>query len=551
MSEPRVFLLPDLGEGLTEAELVAWHVAVGDEIVVDQPIAEVETAKSAVEVPSPYAGIVTELHGKPGETLDVGKPLISVTPLSTGVAAPVSAPAASAAAAETYREEEKAGSGNVLIGYGTPGGHGQARRTRARKSSVAVVEPVETTEDDLTLLRTRVPGKLGAVISPLVRRMAREHGVDLGDISGSGNVLIGYGTPGGHGVARRTRARKAAVALAEPAQAKPTEDDLSLLRTRVPGKLGAVISPLVRRMAREHGVDLGEISGSGDSGLIMRRDVEAALRTTAPAEAPAAKPEEKPVETREATAPQEATPAHSVDARTGLAVSARTPVRGVRKAVAANMARSRSEIPEATVWVDVDATALMELREGLKASGAEVPGLLAFIARFVTAGLKKYPELNTRIETAGDGSQEIVAFDGINLGFAAQTDRGLVVPSVRGAEKLSARELDAEIRRLTQVARDGKATPAELGGGTFTVNNYGVFGVDGSAAIINHPEVGILGVGRIIDKPWVVNGGLAVRKVTELTLTFDHRVCDGGTAGGFLRFVADAIENPTSLLADI
>lgn len=126
-----------------------------------------------------------------------------------------------------------------------------------------------------------------------------------------------------------------------------------------------------------------------------------------------------------------------------------------------------------------------------------------------------------------------------------------MVPSVRGAEKLSARELDGEIRRLTQVARDGKATPTELGSGTFTLNNYGVFGVDGSAAIINHPEVAILGVGRIIDKPWVVNGELAVRKVTELTLTFDHRVCDGGTAGGFLRFVADAIENPTSLLADI
>lgn len=494
MSEPRVFLLPDLGEGLTEAELVAWHVSVGDEIAVDQPIAEVETAKSAVEVPSPYAGIVAELHGKPGETLDVGKPLISVTPLSSGVAAPVSAandaaPAPSPAQpevepaetelaepkpesteAEAYREEEKAGSGNVLIGYGTPGGHGVARRTRARKSSVAVADRSDSAAPELS-----------------------------------------------------------------------KEDELALLRTRVPGKLGAVISPLVRRMAREHGVDLWDISGSGDSGLIMRRDVEAALRATAPVEAPV----EAPVR------PAESAEAQGRDARTGLAVAARTPVRGVRKAVAANMARSRSEIPEATVWVDVDATALMELREGLKASGAEVPGLLAFIARFVTAGLKKYPELNTRIETADDGSQEIVAFDGINLGFAAQTDRGLVVPSVRGAEKLSARELDAEIRRLTQVARDGKATPAELGSGTFTLNNYGVFGVDGSAAIINHPEVGILGVGRIIDKPWVVNGELAVRKVTELTLTFDHRVCDGGTAGGFLRFVADAIENPTSLLADI
>ncbi|MFF1881368.1 dihydrolipoamide acetyltransferase family protein [Pseudarthrobacter sp. NPDC058196] len=463
MSEPRVFLLPDLGEGLTEAELVAWHVSVGDTIVVDQPIAEVETAKSAVEVPSPYAGIVSELHGKPGETLDVGRPLITVRAADD---------AAPDAAAETYREEEKAGSGNVLIGYGTPGGHGVARRTRAPKSSVAVVEPVET----------------------------------------------------------------------KPAE--PTEDDLSLLRTRVPGRLGAVISPLVRRMAREHGVDLGGLQGSGDSGLIMRRDVEAAIST------PAVEPvETKPVE----TTPVETEPVETktADPRTGLAVSARTPVRGVRKAVAANMTRSRSEIPEATVWVDVDATALMELREGLKANGGEVPGLLAFIARFVTAGLKKYPELNTRIETAEDGSQEIVSFDGINLGFAAQTERGLVVPSVRGAEKLSARELDAEIRRLTQVARDGKATPSELGSGTFTLNNYGVFGVDGSAAIINHPEVGILGVGRIIDKPWVVNGELAVRKVTELTLTFDHRVCDGGTAGGFLRFVADAIENPTSLLADI
>jgi pyruvate dehydrogenase E2 component (dihydrolipoamide acetyltransferase) len=509
MSEPRVFLLPDLGEGLTEAELISWHVDVGDEIAVDQPIAEVETAKSAVEVPSPYAGIVAELHGKPGETIDVGKPLISVTPLSTGVAAPVSAvadaapapspdgnaassmpsgsgrpdatpgaassaPVASETAAETYREEEKAGSGNVLIGYGTPGGHGQARRTRAPKSSVAVADRSDSAAPDLS-----------------------------------------------------------------------KEDDLTLLRTRVPGKLGAVISPLVRRMAREHGVDLGDISGSGDSGLIMRRDVEAAMKTAAPAATPEAEPVEAP------SGPVESAETQGRDARTGLAVSARTPVRGVRKAVAANMARSRSEIPEATVWVDVDATALLELREGLKAKGAEVPGLLAFIARFVTAGLKKYPELNTRIETSGDGSQEIVSFDGVNLGFAAQTDRGLVVPSVRGAEKLSARELDTEIRRLTQVARDGKATPAELGSGTFTVNNYGVFGVDGSAAIINHPEVAILGVGRVIDKPWVVNGELAVRKVTELTLTFDHRVCDGGTAGGFLRFVADAIENPQGLLPDL
>jgi 2-oxoisovalerate dehydrogenase E2 component (dihydrolipoyl transacylase) len=470
MSETKVFLLPDLGEGLTEAELVNWLVSVGDEIRVDQPIAEVETAKSMVEVPSPYAGTVTALHGEPGQTLDVGKPLISVAPVGAPAIEPV------AAAAETYREEEKAGSGNVLIGYGTPGGSGAARRTRARKQA---------------------EGGSGAAAGVSLMRSPEDSGTDT---------------------------QKAA-------------DDLLLLRTRVPGRLGAVISPLVRRMAREHGVDLGEIHGSGDSGLIMRRDVEEAITK------PVAKDEPRPQPPAVSEAP--------ADARTGLTIVSRTPLRGVRKAVAANMARSRAEIPEATVWVDVDATALVELRAGLKKGGAHAPGLLAFIARFVTAGLKKYPDLNTRIETAPDGSQEIVAFEGINLGFAAQTHRGLMVPSIRAAEKLSARELDAEIRRLTDVVREGKGTPSELGSGTFTLNNYGVFGVDGSAAIINHPEVAILGVGRIVDKPWVVDGELAVRKVTELTLTFDHRVCDGGTAAGFLRFVADAIENPGSVLADI
>jgi pyruvate dehydrogenase E2 component (dihydrolipoamide acetyltransferase) len=478
MSETKVFLLPDLGEGLTEAELVNWLVAVGDEINVDQPIAEVETAKSMVEVPSPYAGTVAELHGEPGQTLDVGKPLISV---STGQGLePAQTPVQEAA--ETYREEEKAGSGNVLIGYGTPGGAGTARRTRARKgtASLSLVEPAE---------------------SP---------------------------------------------------QPSSAPDDLALLRTRVPGKLGAVISPLVRRMAREHGVDLGGLHGSGESGLIMRRDVEAAIQP---------RPEHESAEAAYSdgaatgvTRPAESQ--HETDPRSGLSITSRTPIRGVRKATAANMARSRSEIPEATVWVDVDATALVEMRASLKKTDPHnTPGLLAFIARFVTAGLKKYPELNSRLVSAEDGqggqSQEIVTFDGVNLGFAAQTDRGLMVPSIRNADKRTARELDEEIRRLTAVAREGKATPAELGSGTFTLNNYGVFGVDGSAAIINHPEVAILGVGRIVDKPWVLNGQLAVRKVTELTLTFDHRVCDGGTAAGFLRYVADGMENPGAVLADL
>src|SRR6478672_9676474 len=531
MTEPKVFLLPDLGEGLTEAELVSWLVAVGDEIRVDQPIAEVETAKSMVEVPSPYAGTVAVLHGEPGQTLDVGKPLISVMPVG---AAATSSDSVGGAGTD---DAAPAPSPDGIAASSMPSGSGRPDATPGAASSA----PAGFAAGSPAVVADSPAAGAVAVAAEVYREEEK---------AGSGNVLIGYGTPGGHGVARRTRAPKRAAgaeSVSGVSAAEKAADDLVLLRTRVPGKLGAVISPLVRRMARDHGVDLGELQGSGASGLIMRRDVEAVIKPSPVVERPAA---------AESAAPAAPAAGSGTDARTGLGISGRTAVRGVRKAVAANMSRSRSEIPEATVWVDVDATALVEMRAALKkADPHNTPGLLAFIARFVTAGLKKFPELNTRIVTtedaAGGAMQEIVAFDGVNLGFAAQTDRGLMVPSVRNADKLSARELDAEIRRLTAVVREGKATPAELGSGTFTLNNYGVFGVDGSAAIINHPEVGILGVGRIIDKPWVVNGELAVRKVTELTLTFDHRVCDGGTAGGFLRFVADAIENPTSLLADI
>ncbi|MBO9705539.1 MAG: 2-oxo acid dehydrogenase subunit E2, partial [Arthrobacter sp.] len=286
---------------------------------------------------------------------------------------------------------------------------------------------------------------------------------------------------------------------------------------------------------------------SGPDGLILRRDVEEASAGS-PAASAAAATAATPVGQGTGAAGANA----STDPSTGLPIAARTPLRGMRRTIAQAMVRSRTEIPEATVWVDVDATELVELRAGLKRRDPEnAPSLLAFIARFVLAGLAKYPELNTRIETAEDGGQEIVSFDGVNLGFAAQTDRGLVVPSIRAAHRLSARALDGELKRLTGVAREGKASPTDLSGSTFTLNNYGVFGVDGSAAIINHPEAAILGVGRIIDRPWVVDGALAVRKVVELSLVFDHRVCDGGTAGGFLRYVADAIESPGTVLADL
>ncbi|MDM7990130.1 dihydrolipoamide acetyltransferase family protein [Arthrobacter sp. zg-Y877] len=495
----RTFLLPDLGEGLTEAELVNWLVAEGDTVVVDQPVAEVETAKSLVEVPSPFAGTIARLHGEAGDSIDVGRPLISV---ETSAAAPetsvAAAPEAGVGASpegEAYRQEERAGSGNVLIGYGTPESGLAPRRTRApRRRMAAPAAPVAAVP-----VRTEAP----RCVSPLVRRMARDAGVKLTDLSGTG--------PEGLILRRDVEAEVASRAAATARVAE------------------GVRSGVAQDEVAQREVVEGEV-------------VEAAGRAARDA-----------AETRDVRAAR--------DVRTGLGVISRTPVRGVRRTIAANLSRSRSLIPEATVWVDVDATPLMELRDVLSEQRQDVPSLLAFLARFTLAGLALFPALNTRFVAAGDSSGSpaegeeheaaIEAFDGINLGIAVQTGRGLMVPSVRRADALSTRDLDAEIRRLTTAAQDGRATPGELSSGTFTLNNYGVYGVDGSAAIINYPESAILGVGRIIDKPWVVSGQLAVRKVTQLTLVFDHRVCDGATAGGFLRYVADAVENPGRVLADL
>jgi 2-oxoisovalerate dehydrogenase E2 component (dihydrolipoyl transacylase) len=463
------FLLPDLGEGLTGAEIVRWLVKVGDVVTVDAPVAEVETAKSIVELPSPYAGVVEELHGEPGTTIGVGKPLITIG-APDGAAQP-------SPAAEARRQEEQAGSGNVLIGYGTGDGSASGRR-RKRRPQVGQALPGAST----------VSGRL------LPRSASYVPESDGGASSARG---------------------------AAPEDSRP----------RVP----LVTSPLVRRMARDAEVDLRELTGSGPDGLIVRRDVELAIarrleRTQA-----------APVET---TRPVPG----GQDPRTGLGELRRIPMSGFRKAVAATLSRSRAEIPEATTWVDVDATALVELRKSLRSATDPGPGLLALMARFVVAGLQRYPELNGFVDTE---REELVQYDGINLGLAAQTDRGLVVPAVANAHQLTTRALDGEIRRLTESARAGRLTPYELSCGTFTLNNYGSFGVDGSAAIINHPQVAILGVGRIIDRPWVVDGELAIRKLTQLSLVFDHRVCDGGTAAAFLRFVADAFENPASAFADL
>ncbi|WP_262403236.1 dihydrolipoamide acetyltransferase family protein [Actinomadura sp. CNU-125] len=225
------------------------------------------------------------------------------------------------------------------------------------------------------------------------------------------------------------------------------------------------------------------------------------------------------------------------------------PLRGMRRAIADNTARSRREIPDATTWVDADATGLLAVRDALRTARPDLGiGLLALLARVCLDGLRRFPELNASVDVERG---EIVRHGHVHLGFAAQTDRGLVVPVVRDAHLLTTARLAAELARLTGLARAGKLPPADLTGGTFTLNNYGVFGVDGSTPIINHPEAALLGVGRVTGRPWVVDGAVVPREVTQLSLTFDHRVCDGAAAGGFLRHVADLVENPAVLLADV
>jgi pyruvate dehydrogenase E2 component (dihydrolipoamide acetyltransferase) len=323
-------------------------------------------------------------------------------------------------------------------------------------------------------------------------------------------VLIGYGTTAAPARSRRGRRRALPGAGPQPGTA---------------GRV-AVISPLVRKEARDAGLDLTTVTGTGPAGLVRRQDVRQAIAGLGYQQQPQAA------------------------AETGLQPETgerRIPLAGARRAAADKLSRSRREIPEATVWVDVDATALTQVRRVLNAADPARPvSLLALLARFAVLGLRRYPELNARIER-----DEIVVPERVNLGFAAQTDHGLVVPVVHDAHRMTTRDLSARLAERTTAARERRLVPADLSGGTFTVNNYGVFGVDGSAAIINHPEVAILGMGRVIDRPWVTEGQLTVRKVTELTLSFDHRACDGGTAGGFLRYVADCIESPASALGDM
>src|SRR5690606_25685569 len=409
--------------------------------------AECEAAKSIVELPSPFAGVITALHGEPGDTIDVGSPVLEVD----GVASDARATA-------------------VPDAGGADGAGVEASGAAA------------TAKD-----ASRAGGRAGA---------------------GSGNVRLGYGTTE-RGASGRRRPRAAPSPAPSPSS-RPAPV--------------AVRSPLVRRLARDLGVDVRTITGTGSDGAITRADVlRAAVGTGVDGVAIAA------------SAPA------SGESLDGLAVISRERMSPLRKAVSAKLSRSRAEIPEATVWVDVDATELWELRAQMAPAGGKAPSLTALLSRFTLIALAEFPLLASRLS---DDAAEIISFDGVNLGIAADTARGLMVPVIPRAQDLDVAQLDDALRELAETARGGRMPPERLRGSTFTLNNYGGLGVDGSAPIINQPDVAMLGIGRILERPWVVDGAIVVRRIAQLSLVFEHRVCDGGYTAGFLRRVMELVEHP-------
>ncbi len=467
------FKLPDLGEGLTEGEILKWLVQPGDEVRLNQPIVEVETAKAAVEIPSPYAGVVAQLHHAEGETVDVGTPIITVD-VDPGGASPVAAPASQPPA--------------------------QTGAIRARDMVPAA--PAE-------------PGMLG---SPAPKADTQE----------KIEVLVGSGPKSGKLTRRPRRTAPAQPTGARPAAAQPSAVPPPV---RAAGDVAVLAKPPVRKLARDLGVDLRIVDGSGPGGVITRADVEAAAAGT----------------TSDAGA--ETAPVAAVYELEPGAREQRIPIKGVRKQMAASMVASAFTAPHVTEWVTVDVTATMDLVARLKLmpdfSGVRVSPLLV-VAKALIVAAKRNPLVNaTWDERAG----EILVKNYVNLGIAAATPRGLVVPNIKGADELTLVELAQGIQQLTDTAREGRTAPADMQHGTITITNVGVFGVDSGTPIINPGESAILAFGAVRDTPWVVDGQLAVRKVTQLALSFDHRLIDGQLGSQVLMEVAGMLEDPARMLA--
>ncbi|MGO4301833.1 dihydrolipoamide acetyltransferase family protein [Leifsonia sp. RAF41] len=482
MSESQ-FLLPDVGEGLTEAEIVSWKVAPGEQVAVNQVIVEIETAKSLVELPSPFEGTVGELLVTEGQTVEVGTPIFTVTAGAQAAPTlerePEPADEIIADAASTVSHEDEPKPGAVLVGYGSAG-HGSSRRRRVSHPGTASI-PVAFP---------------GSIPQPAATAAA----------------------PAAASVATAAAPTAPTAPAAQPGTQPGTEPGAA--PTARPS--GPVIAkPPVRKLAKDLGVDLGLVTPTGPIGDVTRDDV---LREA----------------TQVSVFRNIQTPEWPNDRED------RIPVKGVRKAIANAMTSSAFTAPHVSLFVDVDATRTMEFVKRLKNSpdfaGIKVSPLL-IMAKAMIWAVRRNPMVNSSWT-----DEEIIVRHYVNLGIAAATPRGLIVPNIKEAQGMTLLELARSLEQLTLTARDGKTPPADMNGGTITITNIGVFGMDTGTPILNPGEVGIVALGTIKQKPWVVDGEVRPRFVTTLGASFDHRVVDGDVASRFLADVASIIEEPALLL---
>ena len=513
MSEQMQFRLPDVGEGLTEADIVSWHVKPGDPVTVNQVIVEIETAKAVVELPCPFEGVVSELLVEEGQTVDVGTPIIAVdvagaagaaAPARPGATASVAAgpsggaaggsPGGAAGAGQDGTGPDEAGAAPageqrqaVLVGYGVRPGTTTRRRRKTMAVSAAAAPPTPAPADSLTTAAPTAPAP--ATVTPVksvpAARTVRAH-------DGGGRALA---------------------------------------------------KPPVRKLARDLGMDLSELSGTGPQGSITRDDIQHALEGRARVRSAEMSRE------KAAGGAAAAQPAPDQAVGPGVSREERIPVRGVRKHTAEAMVTSAFTAPHVTEFLGVDVTQTMEALRRVRGlpefAGVRVSPLL-FVARALLVAVARHPMINSAWD---DGAQEIVVRNYVNLGVAAATQRGLLVPNVKDAHARTLPELARALADLAATARDGRCTPADLTGGTITITNVGVFGVDAGTPILTPGEAAILAFGRIRDAPWVHDGQLAVRKVTTLSLSFDHRIVDGELGSAVLRDVGQMLEDPVRVLA--
>lgn len=464
MSE-MTFPLPDVGEGLTEAEIVTWHVAPGDAVALNQVICEIETAKSLVELPSPFTGTVTELLVEVGQTVPVGEPILRV---STAAETVDGAPADAAG---------DAGAGADATGDGS-----------------AEAGPASAGADEETL----------AAVADAAGTVERE---DEG-----GAVLVGYGTGGAVKSRRRRGGEPLLNGSPRPQAPIPVADAAPI-----------IAKPPIRKLAKDLGVDLARVAGSGIAGEILRDDV-----------------------VRQATQASLFRNLSTPTPEASAAREERIPLKGVRKMTAQAMVASSNDAPHVSVFTDVDATRTMEFVKRLKSSadfaGVKVSPLLIF-AKAMLWAIRRNPEINSTFTET-----EIIRHHFVNLGIAAATPRGLLVPNIKDAQELSLLDLAKAIERLTITAREGRTQPAEMQNGTITITNIGVFGMDFGTPILNPGECAIMAMGTIKQKPWVVDGEVRPRMVTTVGGSFDHRIVDGDVISRFVADVASVLEEPALLL---